>query len=182
MATVILSSMKPTRNLLICSLLACFMCAAQISPSDQVFSKLVPALLHKTSVPLRLPTHIPGLEKGNFHAIVNSADETRYIIVLGATLDCEGQHVCSYGALIGTAHPLKDLDFYGVSKRKASSVRLHHGINGDFYDTICAAYCSDSLIVWTEGKYHYIVGLKAGSKPNVIRTANSAIDAADRWK
>jgi hypothetical protein len=118
MATVILSSMKPTRNLLIGFLLACFTCSAQISPSDQVFSKVVPALLHRTSVPLRLPTHIPGLEKGEFHAIINSADETGYIVVLGATPDCEGQHVCSYGALIGTAHPLKDLDFYGVSERK----------------------------------------------------------------
>jgi len=158
------------------------MCSAQISPSEKVFSTVIPALLRETSVPLRLPTYLAGLQKGDFYAIVTSADETGYTIVLGATPDCKGEHICSYGALIGTTHSLKDLSFYAVSDRKAISVPLHHGITGDFYDAMCAAYCSDSLMVWSEGKYHYIIGLKAESKPNVIRTANSAIDAADKWK
>jgi len=174
--------MKSARSFLICSVVACLTASAQISPSDQVFSKIVPALLLKTSVPLRVPTYLPALKKGDFHAIINSADQTGYIVVLGATPDCRGEHVCSYGALIGTDHPLRDLDFYVVSDRKAASVPLHHGITGNFYDTTCAAYSSDTLMVWTEGKYHYIIGLKAESKSNVIRAANSAIDAADRWK
>ena len=173
---------EPARTLLICSLLACFTCWAQISPSDQAFSKIVPVLLRKTTVPLRIPTYLPGLEEGDFHAIVNAADETGYVIVFGATPDCEGQNFCSYGAMIGTIRPLKDLDFYDVSRAKSLRVALHHGIRGDFYDAICAAYCSDSLMVWTEGKYHYIIGLKAERKLNVIRAANSAIDAANRWK
>lgn len=49
---------------------------------------------------------------------------------------------------------------------------LHHGITGDFYNRICAAYCSDTLMAWTEGKYHYIIGLEAESKLNMIRAAN----------
>ena len=155
---------------------------AQISPPEQAFSKIVPALVRKTSVPLRLPSDLPHLGESDFQAIINSADETGYIIVLGATPDCEGQHVCSYGALIGTSRPLKDIDFYAVSERKGVMMKLHHGIVGHFYNTVCNAYCSDSLIVWTEGQYHYIIGLKAESKSNVIRAANSAIDAANRWK
>ena len=161
--------MRSTCTLLMFSLLACFGSSAQISSSDQVFSKIVPALIRKTSVPLRIPTYLPGLGNGDFHAIINSADEAGYIIVLGATPDCEGQHVCSYGALIGTAHPLRDLDFYNVSRAKSLRVHLHQGVIGDFYATTCAAYCDDSLMVWTEGKYHYIIGLKAESKSNMIR-------------
>lgn len=174
--------MRAAPTFVIWSLFACVMCPAQTSLLDQTFSKIVPILLRQTSVPLRLPAYLPGLGNRDFHAIITSADETGYIIVLGATPDCEGQHVCSFGALIGTAHPMKDINFYAVSDRKGASVSLHHGIKGDFYDTICAAYCSDSLIVWTEGRYHYIIGLKAESKPNVIRAANSAIDAANRGK
>jgi len=174
--------MRATPTFVIWSLFACVMCPAQTSPQDQTFSKIVPSLLRQTSVPLRLPTQVPGLENESFHAIINSVDGTGYIIVLGATPDCKGEHACSYGALVGTVRPPKDLDFYAVSGRKAASVPLHHGIKGDFYDSICGAYCSDSLIVWAEGRYHYIIGLKAESMPNVIRAANSAIDAANRWK
>jgi hypothetical protein len=119
--------MKPSRNFVIWLLVGCVMCSAQISPSDQTFSKIVPDLLRKTFVPLRIPTYLPNLNSGDFHAFINSAEESGYIIVLGATVDCEGQHVCSYGALIGTAHPLKELDFYAVSDRKAALVPLHSG-------------------------------------------------------
>lgn len=83
-------------------------------------------------MPLRVPTYLSALKKGDVHAIINSAGQTGYIFALGATPDCRGERVCSYGAVIGTDHPLKDLDFYGVSDRKAASVPLHHGITGDF--------------------------------------------------
>jgi len=102
-----------------------------------------------------------------------------YIVVLGATPNCEGQPACSYGALIGTARPLKDLNFYSISEQKAALVSLHHNVKGSFYAPRCGAYCSDSVVVWAEGKFRYIIGLKAGSQRDVIRAANSAIDAAN---
>lgn len=170
--------MKLVPNLVIWLLFASATCSAQISSPDQTLSKIVPALLRHTSIPLRLPTYLPSFDIGDFHAIIKSADETAYIIILGATADCGGQHVCSYGALIGTARPLNDLDFYAISDRKPVFVPLHRHINGYFYPPVCKACCSDSLIAWTEGKYHYIIGLKAEGKPDMIRAANSAIDAA----
>jgi len=101
-------------------------------------------------------------------------DQTGYEVVLGATPDCQGQHVCSYGFLLGTTGPVSDF----VSDRKGIAVTLHNGIRGTFYDMLCGAYCGESLIAWNEGRYHYIIGLKAEKKANLILVANSAIDGA----
>ena len=164
----------------------------QISPAPpkpqshliKVFSEAVTALRQKTSVPIRFPTEIPGLDaENNLYSIVKSADGTGYAVVLGATPDCEGQHVCSYGTLIGTTRPFNEIDDYGFTGRRKKRVTLWNGIRGYFYNSVCGAYCDDSLIVWTEGKHRYIIGLKAEKQSNMIKVANSAIRAGtDRWK
>jgi hypothetical protein len=160
-------------------LFAIVSCSAQTFHVVEILSKIAPTVRDRTSVPLRFPTHLAGLDdEGDLYAIMQSADDTGYVVVLGATPDCEGQHVGSYGALIGTTRHFQSVDFYGLSARKGTSVVLHHGIKGRFYDAVCGAYCSDSLIAWTEGKYHYIIGVKAEKKSNVIEAANSAIEAA----
>jgi hypothetical protein len=151
----------------------------------KVFSKAVPLILKKTSVPIRIPTEVPGLDRedDDLYAIVQSADETGYTIILGATPDCEGQHVCSYGTLIGTTRPFNEIADDGLTDRRKKRVILWNGISGYFYDSVCGAYCDDSLIVWTEGKYRYIIGLKAEKQSNMIKVANSAIRAGTgRWK
>jgi hypothetical protein len=178
--------------------LACFICVGRvprftrISPATpkpqshliKVFSEAVTVLRQRTSVPVRIPTEIPGLDAENdLYAIVKSAYRTGYAVVLGASPDCEGQHVCSYGTLIGTTRPLNEIDDYKFTGRRRKRVILWNGISGYFYDSVCGAYCSDSLIVWTEGKYRYIIGLKAERQSNMIKVANSAIRAGtDRWK
>jgi hypothetical protein len=168
-------------------------CSAQNSPGSaditspqsqiiKVYSKAVPLLHQKTSVPLRLPAQVSGLDD-DVYAIVKSVDNTGYVVILGATPDCEGQHVCSYGTLIGTSRPLNKIDEYGISDRRGTPVRLQHGVKGRFYETVCGAYCSDSLIVWTEGNYHYVIGLKAERKSGMIVAANSAIQrGSEGWK
>ena len=175
---------------------ACLICVGgmppQISPSTpkprpnlmKIFSEAATVLRQKTSVPIRIPTEIPSLDsEDDVYAIVKSADETGYAVVLGAIPDCEGQHVCSYGTLIGTTRPFKEIDDYEFADRRSKRVVLWNGIRGDYYGSVCAAYCDDSLIVWTEGKYRYIIGLKAEKQSNMIKVANSAIRAgADQWK
>jgi len=118
--------------------------------------------------------------ESDLYAIVKSAEETGYIVILGATPDCEGQHVCSFGTFIGTTRSLDQVDEYSVSGRGSTPVNLQHGLKGHFYKSTCGAYCSDSLIVWTEGKNNYIIGIKAESKADMIKTVNSAIEAS--WK
>jgi hypothetical protein len=174
--------------------LAVLSCAAQTSPDrsspqSQVFKVLSKAafiLRQKTAVPPRLPTHIAGLDQAtesDLYAIIEYADEMGYSVILGGEPDCKGQHQCSYGTLIGTTRPLSEIDVYDVVDRRETLVMLANGLKGHFYDSDCGSYCSDSLVVWSEGKYHYIIGLKAGSKSDLIRVANSAIRAGiERWK
>jgi hypothetical protein len=117
--------------------------------------------------------------KDELYAVVKSVDETGYVVVLGATADCEGEHVCSYGTMIGTSRPLDQIDEYDVTRRPRTLVKLRRGLTGHFYASVCGAYCSDSFITWTEGTYHYIIGLKAGRRSDLIGSVNSAIEASE---
>lgn len=60
--------------------------------------------------------------------------------------------------------------------RRCRSTTESLGISND---STCAAYCSDTLMAWTEGKYHLIIGVEAESKSNVIRVANSVTMQTD---
>ena len=153
-------------------------CLGSLSSISSVYTKAVTVLQSKTSVPLRLPTCVWGLNSNDdIHAIVKSADESGYVLVLGATPDCEGQHVCSYGTMIGTSRPLNQIDdAYDVTRRPRTAVKLHRELHGYFYASVCGAYCSDSFVTWTEGKYHYVIGLKAEKKSNLLASVNSAIE------
>lgn len=149
------------------------------------FLKAVPLLREKTAVPLRLPTHIPNLElETELYAIVTSADETSYAVVLGAIPDCQGQHVCSYGTFIGrTSSLVPELGDYSLPDKPGISVKLQHGLQGVFYPPSIGAYCSDSLITWVEGSYRYLIYLKCGTRANAVKAANSAIKAgSERWR
>ncbi len=169
------------------------LCSAQPSPQHTgkrsrlivVLSEAASAVRPKTTVPLRLPTDIVWLNNASKHdlyAIVQSADDTGYTVILGALPNCEGAHQCSYGTLIGTTRPLSELDRYRIVGREGMSpARLANGIDAQtYYDHECGAYCADSLIVWSEGKFNYVIGLKGAKKSNLIRAANSAIQAGQR--
>lgn len=142
----------------------------------KAFSLVTAKLRGKTLVPLRLPTFIRGLEdETELYAVVKSADKAGYVVVLGATPDCQGQHVCSYGTFIGTSRPLDQIDEHGLRDQRGTPIALARGIKGTFYESKCGAYCSDALITWSEGSFHYVIGIKAEEKTDLIRTANSAI-------
>lgn len=114
------------------------------------------------------------------YAIVKSADDEGYVVILGATPDCEGQHQCSFGTLIGTTRPLEQIDEYSLNDSRGEPVRLIRGLKGYFFASDCGSYCSDAKIVWTEGKYRYVIGLKAAEKREMVTAANSAIENGAR--
>lgn len=135
--------------------------------------KTLPQLRAKTPVPPRLISYFPRLVKADdLYVNVLSSDSTGYEIVLGFTPDCEGQNVCGYGRLIGTTRPFSKIE--EIEGRRWVPVTLAGRIKARYYDTRCAAYCSYSVIAWSEGKWHYLVELKAERKSLVIRAANSA--------
>jgi len=140
-------------------------------------SDTVATLRGRTSIPVRIPKRVPALEAADtVYPIIRSADEIEYVLVLGATSDCEGQHACSYGTFMGTTRPTQRIAEYDLADRKKKSVMLRHGFRADFYESICAAYCGDSVIFWNEGKYGYLIRLKGGKASELIAAANSAIE------
>jgi len=151
-------------------------CMGTLSPISSAYTKAITVLRSKTRVPLRLPNCVWGVEKP--YTVVKSAGRDGYVLVLGATPDCEGQHVCSYGTVIGTSLPLDQIAEYDITRRPRTQVRLRKGLTGYFYASVCGAYCSDSFITWTEGRYHYIIGLKDEEKSNLLASVNSAIEAS----
>ncbi len=184
---------KHVRAILLGLSLCMSFCPAQTTPttsSDKTsvpgaFLKAIPLLREKTAVPLRLPTHIPNLEsETELYAIVTSADETGYAVVLGAIPDCQGQHVCSYGTFIGRrSSSVATPGDYALPDKPGISVKLQHGLQGVFYPFSIGAYCSDSLITWVESSYRYLIYLKCGKQANAIKAANSAIQAgSERWR
>jgi len=153
-------------------------CSGSASLITTVFAEAKTILRAKTSVPPRLPNCVSGLNSADdTYAIVKSVNDSGYSVVLGATPGCEGQHVCSFGTMIGTTRPLDQVDEYDISRRPRSRVKLHGGFIGYFYAFNCGAYCSDSFVTWTEGNYHYVIGLKAESKANLLASVNSAIES-----
>ena len=128
----------------------------------------------KTSAPPRLISYFPRLVKADdLYVNVLSSDSTGYEIVLGFTPDCEGQNVCGYGRLVGTTRPFSEIE--ELEGQKWIPVTLAGRIKARYYDTKCATYCSYSVVAWSEGKWHYLVELKAERKSLVIRAANSAL-------
>lgn len=154
-------------------------CPGSLTLIGKVFDKAAVVLRTKTSIPPRLPVCVSGLDSPDeLYAIVKSVDEDGYVVVLGATPNCKGQHVCSYGTMIGTSRALNLIEEYDVTRRPRTLVKLPHGLKGYFYASVCSAYCSDSFVTWTEGTHHYIIGLKAENKASLLASVNSAIEAS----
>ena len=150
--------------------------AADAKSYDPVFfSQFRSVLASKTPVPPRLPSYFPRVvAKKELFVKIDSADETGYKIYMGFDPDCDGQSMCRFGTLIGTTLPLDKIS--DLEGRKSVPVPLQNDINGFYYDAECQASCNDSMVAWSEGKYQYVLGLKAEEKAYVTKAANSAIN------
>jgi hypothetical protein len=138
------------------------------------FSQFRSVLRSKTPVPPRLPTYFPRVSaRKELHVTIDTADDTGYKIYMGFEPDCDGQSACRFGTLIGTTRPFDQIS--DLEGRKSIPVHLQNDINGYYYESDCQASCNDSMVAWTEGKYQYVLGLKAEEQTYVIKAANSAI-------
>ena len=127
-------------------------------------------------MPLRLPSYFPGTGKGKsgLYAILYRADASTYSIELAYTPDCEGGNACHYGTVSGSSGTIDEDEGTKVP------VTLLGGIKGHFIDSECGAHCSDSSIGWTENGFNYSISIKAETKENLIKVANSAIAASHK--
>ena len=135
-----------------------------------VFDKLVPELRRKSNIPPRPPAFLPGVtRKDPIYAILESADNFGYEILLAHDLSCQGENGCLYGSVEAGVSP------FNRDGRQGIPLELDRGIKAEFIETICHAYCNESYIQWQEGRFYYSIGIKGEKQAFLTRAANSAI-------
>jgi len=145
-------------------------------PAEQrarfIFHDIEPELRSKTGIPLRLPGFLPDVDAEHpIYATVESATQSGYEILLAVILPCTGGNNCLYGTVAASSSP-----FELENEAKPVPVKLTHGIEGQFIEFVCHAYCSQAFVRWHEGTYYYSIGIKAEKKQAMIEVANSSID------
>lgn len=144
---------------------------ASESKPNNIFKEMIPSLLRKTRVPLRLPEYVPYSDDEGLSAILEVAQPDGYSIQLAWVKDCEGGNACHVGYIGGSETRPQPSD------KPEVPVALIGGIRGSFVEFECGAHCDDASLYWSEGEYYYEVSLKAGNKETLIRMANTAIRA-----
>lgn len=141
------------------------------SKPNDIFKEIIPSLLEKTRVPLRLPEYVPyaGDKETPLYVILDVAEAGAYSIQLAWAKDCEGGNACHVGYVGGSKTRAQPSD------KPEVPVMLTGGIKGSFVNFDCGAHCDDAVLSWNEGEYFYEISLKAGDKKTLIRMANSAI-------
>jgi hypothetical protein len=140
------------------------------------FSMLTDAILEGSDVPLRLPAFLPYLDPTDpIAASIVYTDSSSYEVALGWGSDCfsremrSGAGNCHYGTIRGSSHTLDE------NAGRRVPLILRGGIHAYFIGFTCGANCDDAAVGWNESGYHYSISLKAGSKKELIKVANSAI-------
>lgn len=142
-----------------------------------IFHDVEPVIRRKSHVPPMLPAVLPYAdESDSIHALLQSADDFGYDILLANELPCEGQNWCLYGSVRGNVKPFQH-SFNHVSP-KAEPVTLSNGVRGGFIAANCEAYCSQAYVEWHQNGYYYSIGVKAGERKQLVEMANSAIATA----
>jgi len=144
-----------------------------------VFKLILPKLKQKTQIQILLPKFIPESDGENpIYAIVETATQKKYDILLGFSPDCTGGTACRLGVLSGEAVTRK------TPRLTGKTVSLAKSITGYFVDFTCGAGCSDATLTWRQQGVQYTVGIKAGDgcanvcdeRTSLIKMANSAIN------
>jgi putative hemolysin len=157
-----------------------------IPPATSGLGKVPPTFqavlgqLESTGVPPMLPPDFPGGEGlPSIHPHVFTVEPGEYEISLGFGADCRGAGACHYGSLAGkkvdSNEPVSTRTFEFDAAR-AQKVTLANGIEGYFIEALCGANCDDSKVFWISDGFQYMVGMKAGSQPDVVNLANAAIE------
>jgi len=171
--------------------------APAVSNSRTIFQPILSEIV-KSGVPLRLPTYIPARSQrlnnaekqpDKAYATVSSITDGMYTVIVGYTQDCTGGTSCRLGTVQGDRKMtetkrieevysfMQDPKFKGIrSKETMVPVTLARNTSGWFIPWICGANCNDAKVVWDEGAYRYMVGIKLGDKNSLVEMANSAIN------
>lgn len=139
-----------------------------------VVSEILPNLKGKTQVPIFIPSSIPISQKLYYQS---TAKADSYTISMEYTADCRGAGACSFGEIRGQKGGEFSTKIEGVTKT-LKNVQLAGGVTGVFHNG-CGAYCTAS-IEWKSQEFFYTIAIKNGREADLIKMANSAIQAGKR--
>jgi hypothetical protein len=128
----------------------------------------------KTQVPILIPSSIPVSEKLYYQT---QAKADSYTISLEFTPDCRGTGACTLGEFRAQKGGEFSTKIEGVTKT-LKNVQLAGGVKGVFHNG-CGAYCTANL-EWKDRGFMYTVAIRNGLEADLIKIANSAIQAGVR--
>lgn len=129
-----------------------------------IFDPIKPAL-RRSGVPALLPAFLPQVDRKHpLPVVLKSAGKSGYNILIATDLPCDGQNNCLYGTLQGSVSPFK---------REGVPVKLNNGIQAEYIDYECHAYCSEAYVRWKQNGFFYSIGIKGGEKNDLLQIANS---------
>ena len=137
-------------------------------------SEILPKLKGKTQVPIFIPSSIFVAEKMYYQT---TAKPDSYTISMEFTADCRGTGACTFGENRGQKGGEFTTKIEGVTKT-LKNVQLARGVKGVFHNG-CGAYCTATLQWKTQG-FLYTIAIKNGAESDLIKMANSAIQAGKR--
>jgi hypothetical protein len=137
-------------------------------------SEILPKLKGKTQVPIFIPSLVPVSQKLYYQT---QSKPDSYIVSMEFTADCKGAGACTLGEIRGQKGGEFSTKMEGVTKT-LKTVQLAGGVKGNFHNG-CGAYCTANLEWKTQG-FMYTVAIKNGSEADLIKIANSAIQAGKR--
>jgi|SRR5215472_8697691 len=151
---------------------------AQTLRSEQTSQKLAKPLVpllktlrETTKIPLRLPSFIPYSDdpSSQVYSSIIFVNGTSYAIDLSFTPDCTGGNSCHLGSI-------RSAEGTAMWSEHGSPVHLVNGLTSYFTPASCGgAGCTDAELFWTQDGFSYSVSLKAGSRSELIRMAQSMI-------
>lgn len=136
-------------------------------------NEILPKLKGKTQVPIFIPSSISASQKLYYES---TAKADSYTISIGYTADCHAG-ACSFGEIRAQKGGEFSTKIEGVTKT-LKNVQLAGGVKGVFHNG-CGAYCTATLEWKTQG-FMYTVAIKNGREADLIKMANSAIQAGKR--
>ncbi len=152
---------------------------AQTKPVTQAdaavpVSEILPKLKGKTQVPIFIPSRLPISQKLYYQT---QSKPDSYIVSMEFTADCKGTGACTLGEIRGQKGGEFSTKLEGVTKT-LKNVQLAGGMKGVFHNG-CGAYCTATLEWKTQG-FMYTVAIRNGLEADLIKIANSAIQAGKR--
>ncbi|MBV8364256.1 MAG: hypothetical protein JO193_06800 [Candidatus Eremiobacteraeota bacterium] len=134
-----------------------------------VSGAIAPAKIYQHAhIPVLIPSVMPDRGVRRVYENVDLAETGKYRISFGLAPNCRGATACEAGTVAGGAN-------VDVPVGHFEHVRLRDGTTATFMPFGCGASCSDSGLTFRWHGVVYELLLKAATKAEMIRSANSML-------